>query len=267
MGKMIRIKFGYPVLLLMIIGFLALSCHRRPDKTVIALSYVYGDTATNSYIKWLKNVDPEAGFVVMYDLSPDSVDMVFRDCSGLLLTGGADVYPGVYGKEHDTARCGSFDRRRDSLEFKLIKMAFDRKMPVLGVCRGEQILNVAGGGTLYVDIPTDVNTMIRHRCKDWKNCYHMVKVLPDNLLSEISGVKEGKVTSNHHQAIDRLAKDYRVMAIANDGLIEAIGWRDTTDKSFLLAVQWHPERMDTASRLSTPIAKRFMEEAERYRLK
>ncbi len=262
-----KTKFSYPVVLLTIIIFLIASCHRRPDKTVIALSYVYGDTATNSYVKWLKNVDPDVGYVVMYDLSEDSVDMVFRDCSGLLLTGGVDVYPGVYGKEYDTARCGSFNRRRDSLEFKLIKTAMERRMPILGICRGEQILNVAEGGTLYIDIPTDINTMIKHRCKDWKSCYHMVKLLPDNLLTEISGVSEGKVTSNHHQAVDRLAEDYRVLAIANDGIVEAIGWRDTTDKSFLLAVQWHPERMDTASRLSTPIAKRFLEEADKYRLK
>ena len=251
-------------LLLFVLIFLAGSCAHGPRKTKIAVSYIYGDKPDNSYIKWLKCFDPEAEFEVMYDLPDDSVAMVFDDCSALLLTGGVDVYPGRYGRESDTARCGKFDMRRDSLEFWLIEEAMDREMPILGVCRGEQILNVARGGTLYVDIPTDVNTPVRHRCKDWKNCYHMVKVLPGNILSEISGVSKGKVTSNHHQAIDKVAGDFKVLAVANDGIIEAIGWRDTLDKPFLLAVQWHPERMDTTNMLSAPLAKKFMEEARKY---
>jgi putative glutamine amidotransferase len=262
---MTKNKNIYPLLMLMALVLLIGSCSQHPDKTKIAISYIYGDTANDSYINWLKHTNPQIDYVVMYNLPKDSVDIVFGKCTGLLLTGGRDVYPGRYGKEYDTVRCGEFDQFRDSLEFSLIDMALERKMPVLGVCRGQQILNVALGGTLYVDIPTDINSMVYHRCKDWKNCYHTVKVLPDNLLSQISGVRKGKVTTNHHQAIDRLAKDFKVLAVSNDGLIESIGWKDTLDKSFLLAVQWHPERMDTLSMLSGPLAKKFLEAADKFR--
>ncbi len=141
----------------------------------------------------------------------------------------------------------------------------EREMPILGVCRGQQILNVAKHGTLYIDIPTDINSMVHHRCKDWKNCYHNVKVLPDNLLFSISGVNQGKVNTNHHQAINRLAKDFKVLAVSNDGIIESIGWKDTLEKPFLLAVQWHPERMDTTNMLSRPIARKFLKEADKFK--
>jgi putative glutamine amidotransferase len=263
--SMIKKTIFVPVALIFAFAFLTGSCTRQDGKTKIALSYVYGEKTTNSYIKWLKNINPDAEYLVMYDLPKDSVEIVFKECSALLLTGGEDVYPERYGKEYDTVRCGKFDLYRDSLEFKLIELALKEKMPILGVCRGQQILNVALGGTLYVDIPTDINSMVRHRCKDWKNCFHQVRVLPNNLLSQMSGLKKGKVNSNHHQAIDRLARDFRVFAITNDGIIESIGWKDTIDKPFFMAVQWHPERMDTASMLSKPIARKFLDAADKFR--
>ena len=262
---MIKKTFFVQVVLIIAFAFLAGSCTRQEGKTKIALSCIYGEKATNSYVKWLKNINPDVECIVMYGLSEDSVSIIFEDCSALLLTGGEDVYPGRYGKEYDTVRCGKIDLYRDTLEFELIEMALEREMPILGVCRGQQILNVAMGGTLYVDIPTDINSMVRHRCKEWKNCYHQVQVLPNNLLSQMSGLKKGKVNSNHHQAIDRLAKDFKVFAVTNDGIIESIGWKDTIDMPFFMAVQWHPERMDTASMLSKPIARNFLEAADKFR--
>jgi putative glutamine amidotransferase len=262
---MIRNKLSLPVTLLLAIVFLAGSCIRQENKPKIAISYIYADEETDNYINWLKSINPDVDYEVMYNLPKDSVAIVFKECTALLLTGGQDVYPGRYGKEYDTSRCGSFDFYRDSLEFWMIEEAFGREMPILGVCRGQQILNVAGGGSLYVDIPTDINSMVHHRCEDWENCYHNVRVLPENLLSRISGVSEGKVTTNHHQAVDRLAEDFKVLAVSYDGIIESIGWKDTIDKPFLMAVQWHPERMDTLSMLSRPIAKRFLEAADEFK--
>ena len=245
--------------------FFGTSCNYNDQPPKIALSFIYGTLDDDNYITWIKNVNPEAEIVVMYDIAKDSLEMVFDECTALLLTGGRDVYPGRYGKEYDTARCGKFDFYRDSLEFWLIEDAMEREMPILGVCRGQQILNVAMGGTLYVDIPSDINSFVHHRCTDWKNCHHSVKVLPNNLLSQISGVSNGKVTTNHHQAIDRIADDFKVLAVSNDGIIESIGWKDTLDKPFLIAVQWHPERMDTLNMLSAPIARKFLEAADEFR--
>ncbi len=262
---MTRNKNIFLLALLMALILLLGSCRQHPDNTRIAISYIYGDTANDNYINWLKRINPSVDYVVMYELPKDSVDIVFAECTALLLTGGRDIYPARYGKENDTARCGNFDLYRDSLEFNLIYMAMEREMPILGVCRGQQILNVAMGGTLYVDIPTDINSMVNHRCEDWRNCYHRVKVLPENLLSRISGVSEENITTNHHQAIDRLAKDFKVLAVSSDGIIESIGWKDTLNKPFLIAVQWHPERMDTLNMLSVPIARKFLEAADKFR--
>ena len=250
---------------LLVLAFLFSACCRDQGPLKIAVSKISGEHSENNYVKWLRNINPDAEYINMYTVGLDSLEYYFDDCSGLLLTGGADVYPGRYGKESDTARCGRFDLYRDRVEFRLIELAMEREMPIIGVCRGQQILNVALGGSLYVDIPTDINTMLLHRCKDWRNCYHKVRVLPNNYLGEISGMEEEKVTTNHHQAIDRLADELKVLAVSDDGLIESVGWRDRKNKPFLLAVQWHPERMDTTNMLSFPMAKKFLESAGNFR--
>jgi putative glutamine amidotransferase len=249
----------------LLIALLFAGCVRQEEPLRIVVSHIYGNAAENNYLKWLGYAAPEAELKVVYGMSEDSVEMIMRRSHGLLLTGGEDVYPGRYGQEYDTARCGAFDLYRDSLEFRLIELAMLRKMPVLGICRGQQILNVAMGGSLYVDIPTDLNTKIYHRCTDWKNCEHEVLVFPNSMLHNISGLEKGMVNSNHHQAVNRLAEGLRVMAVTTDGVIESIGRADTLNNPFLLGVQWHPERMDTANKLSLPPAKRFIKEAIKFK--
>ena len=241
--------------------FFLFSCDSEPQNLKIAVSWVTGVKDSSNYIKWLRRSNPTADCIVMSGLSQDSVDLVFKHCSGLLLTGGEDVFPGNYGQESDTARCGEFNLRRDTLEFDLIEKGIKRKIPILGVCRGQQIMNVALGGTLYVDIPTDIKTDLLHQCNDYLKCFHHVKVLPDNILSQLSGIESGPVTTNHHQAVNKVADDLKVMAVSDDGLIEALGWKNPEGKPFLITVQWHPERMDSTSTLSTPLAKAFLEEA------
>lgn len=247
--------------------FIFLGCSRNDGPPVIAVSWISGNPETSNYIKWLKSVDPNLHYKLMNTLPQDSLEIVFNDCAGLLLTGGEDVYPGTYGQAADTVKCGTINHRRDSLEFALIDLALYEETPILGICRGEQILNVSMGGSLITDIPTEVNTRVYHRCEDWQNCYHEVKVLPNNQLSELSGVSSGTVTSNHHQAIKRLGMPLKVLAVANDGIIEAVGWKDTLAKPWMLAVQWHPERMDSTNRLSRPVAEKFLQEARKFHLK
>jgi len=249
----------------LVLSIVFVACNREEKPLKIAVSYISGNPETNNYLKWLGRIAPEAELVVMYNLSGDSVEMVFKQCHGLLLTGGDDIYPGNYGREYDTVRSGPFNRKRDTLELRLIELALKRKMPVLGICRGHQLLNVSLGGSLYVDIPTDISSITMHQCDDWENCYHNVLVFPNSLLGNISGVEKGVVNSNHHQAVDRLAEGLRVLAISEDGLIESIAWSDSLRKPFLLGVQWHPERMDTLSPLSVPIAERFLKEAMKFK--
>ena len=252
---------------LLLIGILIFqSCNNgvlsADQKLRIAISK---EGKSGHYSGWLKRHNENIEWFNLYPLGIDSALQLLETCDGLLLTGGEDVFPGIYGKIDDTLRCGSIDRYRDSLEFALITVALKEKMPLIGICRGEQILNISLGGTLHIDIPTDFDTTVVHRQKNWKTCYHAVHLQTGSQLYALSGVKSGDVTSNHHQGIEILGKGLRISALSDDGLPEAIEWKEANGKGFLMAVQWHPERMDTLHSLSAPFAKKFLLKAEEFR--
>ena len=193
-------------------------------------------------------------------------------CSGLLVTGGEDVQPEYYGKASEKHLCTEIDPRRDTLEMALIRKALEKQMPVLGICRGEQILNVTLGGSLIVDIPDHFSRLPRiypviHQCDDYLNCFHSVTIFPNSLLRSIAGCDMGKVTTNHHQAVEKLAPGLAANARSDDGLTEGIEWESQEGKSFLLGVQWHPERMDTSNCLSGKILNVFIRHSESFRNK
>jgi len=233
----------------------------------IALSKGYPVDSYQNYYQWIASGDSTTKVIEMYNRSLDEALTELENCEALIVTGGEDLYPGEYGKEIDTARCGRFDFKRDTLEFALIKKALDLGIPIFGICRGEQILNVAMGGSLIIDIPSDHDTIVKHRIKDWKNCYHDVIIEPGTKLAWASNVTSGKVTSNHHQAVDKLSDVFKVSAQASDGIIEAIEWKDPEGKSFLMAVQWHPERMRKDNPLSWNLLELLLHEAHRFQEK
>ncbi len=187
-------------------------------------------------------------------------------CDALLVTGGEDVYPAWYQQEEDTVLCEGYDRRRDTLELKLIERALELKMPLMGICRGHQITNVALGGSLIPDIPSQTDSQMQHRCdSSVPLCLHEAEILPESMLYKIVKTDKGQVTSYHHQSVDRLASLLKVGAKSADGIVEAIEWKDASDKGFLLGVQWHPERMQDYPELSVPIGERFVLEARKFR--
>ncbi len=239
---------------------LASSCEKRLK---IALSKGGARPGYERYSEWLKSFDKSIESVDLYEASPSEAKKILNECSALVLTGGPDVAPGRYGRASDSSRC-EIDYRRDSLEFALIREALKKKMPILAICRGEQILNVAMGGSLIVDIPEDYDTIITHRCPDPNACFHKVKILPHTELAKITGVEIGLVNSNHHQAVDKLADVFVPAAYAPDGIIEAYEWKNPSDKSFLIAVQWHPERLDSNNLLSKPLALEFLKQAKKF---
>lgn len=258
----------FTLLLSVVIFFILPSCKHGGDITYIAISKAKPDEFYENYSKWVRKANSEVQIVNMYELGIDSALKALDYCKGLIVSGGADVYPDWYGKIADTARCGEFDRYRDTLEIQLIKKAIELKMPLIGICRGEQILNVTLGGTLFIDIPTDYDTMIAHQQEDWQNCFHNVELIDGSLLSKICRLNDNIVNSNHHQAIDQLATDLVVSSFAEDGIIESVEWKDPSNKGFLLAVQWHPERLDTVNPdLSLPIVREFLFEAQKYQPK
>jgi putative glutamine amidotransferase len=219
---------------------------------------------SRNYRQWLLRSDSTILIVDMYTLSPAAAVQLLESADGLLLTGGEDVFPGWYGKLNDTARCTEMNLRRDTLDMALINKAMELKMPVIGVCRGHQILNVALGGTLIVDIPSDVPEPRIHQCDDYLHCFHDVQVLAGTTLARYTGAKFNEVTTNHHQAVEKLSPILRASAFSADHLVEAIEWFDPKNKPFLIGVQWHPERMAEDNPLSGKLACSFLESCRLY---
>ncbi|HET6965519.1 MAG TPA: gamma-glutamyl-gamma-aminobutyrate hydrolase family protein [Acidimicrobiales bacterium] len=160
---------------------------------------------------------------------------------GLLLSGGGDVDPARYGAA-PAPETGGVDHDRDEVELEMLAAALDRGIPVLGVCRGCQVVNVALGGTLHQHVPgvTDLDHLHREP-RDW--LAHTVSVEKGSRLHEVVGLEEMEVNSIHHQAVQRLGRSLRAVACAPDGLVEAI----EDPHRPLLAVQWHPESLVPAA--------------------
>ncbi len=236
-----------------------------PEKLMIALSKGSPDTSYANYYNWVRSLDSNAVCLDMYAMPIDSAMELFRSCSGLILTGGTDIHPGFYGKAYDTVRCWPVDDHRDALEMRLIDSALAWQLPILGICRGHQMLNVALGGSLIVDIPSDFDTTVTHQCDDYLSCMHDVIVDTSSLLFTVTGSSSGPVTSNHHQAADHIAPGLKVSARAPDGLAEALEWETRDGKAFLIGVQWHPERMELSNPLSGKIGKTFLSAASSKR--
>lgn len=162
------------------------------------------------------------------------------DFDGVVLAGGVDVDPARYGVDvpHPTVEV---DPRRDSTEFAVFEAARRRSIPTLGICRGMQLLNVALGGTLHQDIPTEHPSEITHNVpgKHPERRDHSVEIKPGTRLAEIAGAQRIQVNSRHHQGVEKLAPGVAVSAVAPDGLVEAF----EASEPWLLAVQWHPENL------------------------
>lgn len=181
------------------------------------------------------------------ELAPEShpLPAALDGLDGVLLTGGPDVHPSVYGAT-DVHPTVEVDDRRDAYELPLAKAAMERRMPLLAICRGVQVLNVAAGGTLIQDLPSHQPSALNHSITTPKTAIaHDVAVAPGSVLARIVApqLKNGHrldVNSRHHQAIDAVAPGFMVSASAPDGTIEAI---ETVgrDAGFCVGVQWHPE--------------------------
>lgn len=183
-------------------------------------------------------------------------------CDGILITGGDDVHPRFYGSNeiHYPNAPDEFVEDRDEFEIDTFKKAQENNLPVLGVCRGLQLINCILGGTLKQDLG-ELNKIHRRNSQDDK--IHQVKVNDHTQLKEIARVAQAQVNSSHHQSINKLGEKLKVNSMAMDGTIEGIE-RSEGDRPFLLAVQWHPERMlDQKSPMSANIKEAFLQAAQR----
>jgi putative glutamine amidotransferase len=176
--------------------------------------------------------------VVIPPLDLDSIEPLLDGLCGLCLSGGPDLHPSIYGAEPHPL-LGPTEPHLDVFEVALVRAAEAREMPVLAICRGLQVLNVARGGTLVQDLPSERPSDVMHRQADvgWV-ATHAVRLQASSLVAGYVGETEIRVNSFHHQAVDRLGAGLRVTATAPDGTVEAI-----EGAGFVIGVQWHAETL------------------------
>lgn len=188
---------------------------------------------------------------------PDCIEAYIDRLDGLLLSGGdADVDPARFG-EDPVRELRLITPDRDEMEIELFNRAWDRDLPVLAICRGIQVVNVAAGGSLIQDIPSQVADAIGHypRGMDMHLLYHTVALEPGSRLHRIFKKTELRVNSFHHQSVRTVAPGFRVSAHTSDGVIEAI---EAPDKRFAVGIQWHPETLTARHPHFLDLFKAFM---------
>lgn len=201
-----------------------------------------GVTRCSRLDDYVSSVEAAGGRVRLLDVD-ENPGAVLGELQGLVLTGGADVDPALYGEVRHPAT-DMAEPGRDDFELALARSAMDRDVPLLAICRGMQVLNVAAGGTLVQDIPTEVATALGHRVETPKDAIaHQISMASGSRLESIlSGgphaARETAVNSRHHQAVRRLATSLTASATAPDGIVEAI---ELPGARFCVGVQWHPE--------------------------
>jgi putative glutamine amidotransferase len=196
-----------------------------------------------------------------------SADALIHSLDGLLLSGGSDLDPGYYGEE-PVPELGVTLPERDAFEMALVGLALRRGMPVFGICRGMQVLNVALGGTLYQDLPSQWDRdLLKHRqaTPKWQPT-HEVSVSESSYIAEVMGRGSVKVNSYHHQGIRGLAEGLVVTGRSTDGVIEAVEAEDLSER-WLLGVQWHAEAMRGAGPQQESLFEAHVSAAEGHALR
>jgi putative glutamine amidotransferase len=189
---------------------------------------------------YLRAVERAGGEPIVLEPTADPA-RALAEIDGLLLTGGADVDPALYDAEpHPTTEA---DAARDAFEIPLTRQAIADDVPLFAICRGVQVLNVAAGGTLIQDLPSEAPSAIAHSVDRPKDALtHDVSLTPGSRLATVmadrAAIEACPVNSRHHQAIARIAPSFVVSAVSGDGIVEAI---ERPEASFCLGVQWHPE--------------------------
>lgn len=230
-----------------LIGLVAQHNSSNPDQFFVKRAYVQAVSAAG-------------GIPIMIPPQPPAqLEQLLSRLQGLVLTGGVDVHPELYGEELQPW-CGEISQVRDELDFAAAAWALQHDMPLLAICRGIQVLNVAFGGSLYQDIPQEVADAVRHWQSDpGSEGTHEVTVHQGTLLSSLVGRGPLPTNSFHHQGIKRLGSGLKIAATTPDQLVEAV---ESPEHRFVLGVQWHPELMAESCPAARALFEGFVRAAE-----
>lgn len=228
----------------------------------IALTHTGNPEKHQFYIEWLKKAkDVE---VIAISAEDGNLDEINR-CDALVLSGGVDIHPKYYGsnKINYPEAPEKYKEQRDEFEIAAFQSAQENNLPVLGICRGMQLINVIHKGTLIQNLGEDGNKI--HKGEPDKS--HTVNIEKGTILHDIAGADKSPINSAHHQAVEKIGDGLIINAISNEGIVEGIERKEKSGKPFLLAVQWHPERMFRFQLQDSPLSRnlreRFIEEIKK----
>ncbi|MFC7061503.1 gamma-glutamyl-gamma-aminobutyrate hydrolase family protein [Halobacillus seohaensis] len=215
--------------------------------------------SVNLHERYIKTIIQSGGIPIVIPVGTNEMSEVWVSlCDGIILSGGEDVDPYSY-QEHPGPKIQKTNRDRDEIEIELVKSARKQNKPIFAICRGVTMLNVALGGTLIQDIETSIPNAINHyQQAERPEATHEVKIEESTRLYRIFNRPKIRVNSFHHQAIDKLAPSLKKVAIAPDGVIEAV---EGIDESFLmLGVQWHPSELTNGNPSMLRLYEEFINE-------
>jgi putative glutamine amidotransferase len=208
----------------------------------IGLTYTSSQSKHYNYHNWLTQGNNSIEIITLSAAKANLQELL--KCNGLVLSGGVDITPSIYSKNDNyPEKPTAFELERDEFEIACFKLAQQNNLPVLGICRGLQLINCIMGGTLLQDLGY-ANLVHKAIIKEQQfDKVHALHILPNNYLSDLLKTDRAIVNSAHHQAVDTIANDLTATCFSDDGIVEGLEWKDKSDKPFLLCIQWHPERM------------------------
>jgi putative glutamine amidotransferase len=213
-----------------------------------------------AYLTYVDSLRRAGAVPVLIPPQPENAAELVEGLDGILLAGGEDCDPGLYGQERHPKVVDLMDQRRQSNDLTLAKVARERGIPTFGICLGLQMMNVAAGGTLVQDIDSAMETEIQHASIPEDRARHDVIIEQGTKLASIVPATELNVNSSHHQAVGTIAEGLRVTAHAPDGVVEGL---EDPKHPFYLGVQWHPEDMTGEGSASTLFGA-FVDAARKY---
>jgi putative glutamine amidotransferase len=207
--------------------------------------YIATAIMKSSIVEYVHAIDSSIVLIDFMKVKKNKRKENFEKVSGLILSGGRDVHPSTYGRKDSLNICVTH-KKRDEVELYMIGQALQDSIPILGICRGHQILNASLNGDLYQDIPTEYkgNKLVTHRDPaEQEYVFHPIKLVESSELLRLYGNGQFEVNSFHHQGVKVRGNGMRIVAHAPDGLNEASEWAKGLEDRWIVGVQWHPEKL------------------------